>query len=107
MFSADKKIAITKYKEYMRIISKESELRNIAIEEKITDEEAIKFIEYSFKIKIDVIRKMNIIERNKLLKEIISLDIIKILQLSRITGIDRNILRKVDKRRKVGGPKVV
>ena len=107
LFSNDRKIAVINYKTYMNMTSKEADLRNLAIEDKITDSEAIKFIEDFFKIKIDVIRKLDIIERNIILSEIISLDIIKILQLSRITGIDRNILRKIDRRRKAGGPKVV
>lgn len=107
LFSSDRQIALTNYKAYMNIISKEADMRNAGIEDKITDNEAIKFIETFFKIKIDVIKKLDIIERNMILTKIVSLEIINMLQLSRITGIDRNILRKIDKRRKAGGPKVV
>ena len=91
----------------MNIISNESDIRNVGIEEKISDNDAIKFIEDFFKVKIDAIRKMKIIERNILLTKIVSLEVMNILQISRITGINRNILRKIDKRRKAGGPKVV
>lgn len=107
LFSSNAEIALANYKAYMKIISKETDMRNAIIEEKITDNEAIKFIESFLKIKIDVIKKMDIIERNIILSKIISLEIINVLQISRITGIDRNILRKIDKRRKTGGPKVV
>ena len=107
LFSTDKQVAVNNYKEYMKIISKEADIRNSAIEDKITDDEVIKFIENLFKIKIDTIKKLDIIERNILLTRIISLEIVNILQLSRVTGINRNILRKIDKRRKTGGPKVV
>lgn len=107
LFSDSRKQAIIKYIEYMNIISKESDLRNIGIEDKISDEEAIEFIDSFFRVKTYDIQFMNLMERNKLLSEIISLNTINILQISRITGIDRNILRKIDRKRKGGGPKGV
>lgn len=107
LFSDNKKTAITKYKEYMNLTNNKADLRNAIIEDKITDKEAIKFIESFLKIKINDIKLMDATQRNELLNEIISFELIKILQISRITGIDRNILRKIERRRKVGGPKVV
>lgn len=107
LFSEDRKEAIIKYTEYMNIISKESDLKNIGIEDKISDEEAIEFIDSFLNIKTYNIQFMKLPQRNQLLSKIISLDAINILQLSRITGINRNILRKIDKRRNIGEPKVV
>ena len=107
LFSTEKETAINNYKKYMNIISNESDIRNVGIEEKISDNDAIKFIEDFFKVKIDAIRKMKIVERNILLTKIVSLEVMNILQISRITGINRNILREIDNRRKAGGPKVV
>ena len=106
LFSDNRKIAVNKYKVYMNLRNNEADFRNSIIEGKITDKEAIKFVESFLKVKINDIKLMDITKRNELLNEIISFKIIKILQISRITGIDRNILRKIEKR-KAGGPKVV
>ena len=106
LFSDNRKIAVSEYKAYMNLKNNEADFRNFIIEGKITDKEAIKFIESFLKVKINDIKLMDIAKRNEILNEIISFKIINILQISRITGIDRNILRKIE-RRKAGGPKVV
>lgn len=95
LFSEDRKEAIIKYTEYMNIISAESDLRNIGIEDKISDEEAIQFIERYFNINIKELSKYDIIERNKIISKIIKLKIISTRQISRITEIDRNIIRRI------------
>ena len=106
LFSDNRKTAVSKYKAYMNLINKEADFRNAIIEDKITDKEAINFIEGFWKVKINDIKLMDTTKRNELLNEIISFKVMKTLQISRVTGIDRNILRKIE-RRKAGGPKVV
>lgn len=95
LFGNEKQIAIDNYKQYMNILSKKSDIRNLAIEDKLSDEEAIEFIESFFNIKIDDIKKYDTIERNIVLSKILELNILNVLQLSRITKIDRNIIRRM------------
>lgn len=95
LFGNEKQIAIDNYKQYMNILSKKSDIRNLAIEDKLSDEEAIEFIESFFNIKIEDIKKYDTIERNIVLSKILELNILNVLQLSRITKIDRNIIRRM------------
>ncbi len=105
LFGNKKKIALENYKTFMNIINKKADIRNIAIEDKISDAEAIELIESFFNVKIINIKEYDIIERNIILSEILDLNIFNILQLSRITKINRNIIRKIKNRK--GGSKRV
>ena len=95
LFSSNKKIAMDNYKTYMNILGENKDIKNIMIEDKMSNEEAIEYIEKCFNIKVDDIKKYDIIERNIIISKIIALKAISIRQISRITGIDRNIIRRI------------
>lgn len=95
LFSDNKEIAINSYKEYMNIVKKKADIRNMAIEDKMTDEEASKFIESFFNIDVNDIKQFDIIERNVIISKIVALKIISVRQIARITGINRNIIRRM------------
>lgn len=95
LFSNNRKIAIDKYKTYMNVLGEDKDIKNIMIEDKMSDEEAIEYIEKYFNIRVNDIKKYDTIERNIIISKIISLKIISIRQISRITGIDRNIIRRI------------
>lgn len=95
LFAKEEKVAVDNYKKYMNIISKKSDIRNLVIEDKLSDDEAIEFVESFFNIKIEDIKKYDTIERNIVLSKIISLNIFSIRQIARITKIDRNIIRRM------------
>ena len=95
IFSKNKEIAINEYKKYMKSINKKEDLKNIMIEDNFSDKEARKFMESFYNIKIEDIKKMNKIDRDDILFKIVSLNIFSIRQISRITEIDRNIIRRI------------
>lgn len=95
LFDTNRKIAISKYKIYMNVFGETSDIRNIILDDKMNDEEAIEYIEKYFGIKISDIIEYNTIQRNKIISEIIELKVISTRQISRITGIDRNIIRRI------------
>ena len=95
LFSDNKKMAIYKYKKYMKTLNKKVDLKNIIIEDNLSDKEARKFMESFYNIKIEDIKKMNKIDRNDILFKIVSLNIFSIRQISRITEIDRNVIRRL------------
>lgn len=95
LFSDTKSAAINNYKTYMNIIGKNEDIKSIMIEDKMSDNEAIQFIESSFNISIGNVKHYDIIKRNLIISKIISLKIISVRQIARITGIDRNIIRRM------------
>jgi len=95
LFSTNKEIAVNEYKKYMSIISKQEDVKNIMIEDKITDEQAIQFIENLLNIKINDIKQCEQNERNLMLSKIMSTKMLSVRQIARATRIDRNIIRRM------------
>lgn len=95
LFSHNKKKALKDYKTFMNIIGKDEDIKNIMIEDKMNDEEAIKFIEKLLNIKISDIKKYDSIKRDLILSKIIKLKRLSIRQIARITEIDRNLIRRI------------
>ena len=95
LFGKNKKNAIDSYITYMNIINYKSELKNIIIEDKLDDIEAINFIEKLYCVKMSEIKNYNRIDRNEILGKIKALNILSSRQISRITEIDRNIIRRL------------
>lgn len=85
--------SINNYREYMNIIQKNNDIKNIAIEDKMNDEEATKFIEVLFKI--DDVKEVSNKQKHEILKKVVELNIFSIRQISRIMKIDRNIIRRM------------
>ena len=99
------KTAITNYINYMNKYNISEDIKNLKIEDKINDKDAIELIEKCFKLNINNIKKNNATDRNSTISKMLMLDILSISQISRITGINRNIIRKIKERE--WGPKRV
>lgn len=94
LFGEERNIAIEKYKEYMQIIKNDVNARLFEIEDKMNDEEVIKFVEDFLNIKVNNIKNMNKMKKKDIILKMISLKI-SVRQISRITGIDRNKIRRM------------
>lgn len=98
-FQNNKEDIFIAYRTFMNICDRDSELRNMIIEDKLTDEEAVKFINENYNMFINKILEYDVERRNKILKQIISSNIFSIRQLERITKINRNEIRNINSKR--------
>ena len=93
-----KEIALKKFKQFHEI-NEEDKMSDAIVYElqnKLTDEQLIKALEEKLKLEhIQDIQKYNKKTIEKLLKDSINLSYISINQLSRVTGINRKILRSI------------
>ncbi len=94
IFADERKLAIQRYKEYMRLIGRE-ECLEIKELKKLNDKEGLEIIKRHLSIKcVEELKKLDKSERDDSLRKLKSIDGLSIRQIARITGFTVNIVAR-------------
>ena len=101
IFNNDRKKALEEFKNFTKYKLHKytvSDIKDYEMDTKLPDEQVIKLITNRLGISnIDELKKYNVTIRNNYIREILQTDEIKVMQLSRVTGIDKKIISEIKK----------